>query len=128
MIRFQYHSAPDEHLAFEHFSLEGDVSRGYVLLGWSTSGGSEGFDGAPPEMLQMWFETLGEAMSHCANEFGITRDRWQAPTTATPPAGSFSRSTRGRRAGESNVLNPDNIRAREQESTRRKPPGTASQP
>ncbi len=112
MIRFSFDPKPEDELAFEHFSLEGDNTRGYVLLAWNTVP-----TGTPeqelPEMLQMWFETLGEAMKHCVNELGIMKDQWHAPTASSPPS-QFD-SVRRRRAGDdSTVLNPNNVKKREE--------------
>jgi len=104
VIRFSYDTPEDAELPFDHFSIEGDNDRGYVLLAWCNTvaeGASE------PAMMQQWFEMLGEALDHCAAEFCIMRDDWHAPTVE-PPIGSFGRPDRGRRKGESTVLNPNN--------------------
>jgi hypothetical protein len=106
MIRFSYEPAPDVEAPFEHFSLEGDIERGFVLLAWD----NDTDDDSP--MLQLWFETLGEALNHCSVRYGITRDDWAAPIVS-PSIGRFERVNRGRRKGEVTVLNPDNVRARE---------------
>ncbi|MCA8913999.1 MAG: hypothetical protein KDB90_01205 [Planctomycetes bacterium] len=106
MIRFSYDCPPDLQLPFRHFSLEGDNKRGYVLLGWNDEAAGEGFEELADMMLQQWFETLGEALDHCVNEFCITRNDWHAPTVQ-PPAAHFDRSDRGRRKGESTLLNPN---------------------
>lgn len=112
MIRFSYDAPPEENAPFQHFSLEGDNVRGYVLLGWDTPKPGATEDELP-EMLQMWFETLGEAMNHCVNEFGIMKGSWHAPTVA-PPVGKFDSSRKRRTQGEdSQVLNPDNVKKRE---------------
>jgi hypothetical protein len=106
MIRFSYDSPPDSGMPFRHYSLEGDNQRGYVLLGWSDEAPAEGFsDELAGMMLQQWFETLGEALDHCMSEFCIMRGDWHAPTTR-PPVSKFDRSDRGRRKGESTLLNP----------------------
>ena len=113
MIRFSYETPEDVNSPFKHFSLEGDNTRGYVLLGWNddpTPGAEpegEGFGNELADMmLQQWFETLGEALDHCNEEFCIMRTDWQAPTVA-PPVGKFAASGRGRRKGESTLLNPN---------------------
>lgn len=111
MIRFSYDPPPEEHSSFQHFSLEGDNVRGYVLLGWDTPK-PNATEEELPEMLQMWFETLGEAMTHCANEFGIMKHSWHAPTVSAPVS-KFDSSRRRRAGEESQVLNPDNVRKRE---------------
>ena len=106
MIRFSYDCPADLQLPFQHFSLEGDNKRGYVLLGWNDDAVGEGFESELADMmLQQWFETLGEALDHCVNEFCITRDDWHAPTVQ-PPASKFDQPNRGRRKGESTLLNP----------------------
>ena len=110
MIRFSYDSPADSGSPFGHFSLEGDNKRGYVLLGWNDEASSEGFaDELADMMLQQWFETLGEALDHCVNEFCITRTDWHAPTVQ-PPQVQFDRADRGRRKGESTLLNPNAAR------------------
>lgn len=108
MIRFSYDPPKDAGNAFEHYSLEGDNERGYVLLAWSTTPGEDG----EPRMMQAWFETLGEALNHCVSEHCILREDWHAPTVA-PPVGKFERTDRGRRKGGSNVLNEENVKNRE---------------
>lgn len=108
MIRFSYDPPKDRNFAFEHFSLEGDNERGYVLLAWSSAPAEDG----EPKMMQAWFETLGEALNHCVSEHCIMREDWHAPTVA-PPVSKFERSDRGRRTRESNVLNEKNVRDRE---------------
>ncbi|MBZ0136705.1 MAG: hypothetical protein K8I27_10060 [Planctomycetes bacterium] len=104
MIRFSYDSPDDAGIPFKHFSLEGDNERGYVLLGWNDSPADD------PElgdmMLQQWFETLGEALDHCNADFCIMRTDWHAPTVS-PPTSQFDRADRGRRKGESTLLNPN---------------------
>ncbi|HRJ78351.1 MAG: hypothetical protein HPKKFMNG_02798 [Planctomycetes bacterium] len=91
MIRFRYDPEPEEGLDFQHYTLEGNNAAGYVLLGFNDPGeegdaefnGEEGFEGSEgAEMLQHWFETLGEAM-HLAESLGISRARWQAPIIKT---------------------------------------------
>ena len=107
MIRFSYDSPDDAGTPFKHFSLEGDNERGYVLLGWNDDPVGEGFETTMSDMmLQQWFETLGEALDHCNEEFCIMRTDWQAPTVA-PPHSKFERPDRGRRKGESTLLNPN---------------------
>ena len=108
MIRFSYDASAESAPLFQHFSLEGDNNRGYVLLGWNDDvGESEGFgEELQDMMLQQWFETLGEALDHCVSEYCILRDDWHAPTVK-PPLSDFSRSDRGRRKGESTLLNPN---------------------
>jgi hypothetical protein len=104
MIRFSYDSPADSGSPFGHFSLEGDNKRGYVLLGWNDEPAAEGFDAEMADMmLQQWFETLGEALDHCVNEFAILRHEWHAPTVQ-PPVGKFGAP--GRRKGDSQLLNP----------------------
>ena len=112
MIRFSFDAPADSGAVFQHFSLEGDNNRGYVLLGWNDDG-AEGFDEELQDMmLQQWFETLGEALDHCVSEYCILRDEWHAPTVQ-PPLSDFSRADRGRRKGESTVLNPNAAKPRE---------------
>lgn len=110
MIRFSYECPKEVESPFKHFSLEGDNKRGYVLLAWNDEPkgeGGEGFgDDLADMMLQQWFETLGEALDHCNEEFCIMRTDWQAPTV-TPPMSQFTASGRGRRKGESTLLNPN---------------------
>jgi hypothetical protein len=113
MIRFSYDAPNESDTLFQHFSLEGDNNRGYVLLGWNDEGQSEGFaDELQDMMLQQWFETLGEALDHCVEEYYIMRSDWHAPT-AQPPTGKFSKADRGRRKGESTLLNPNATKPRE---------------
>jgi hypothetical protein len=107
MIRFSYDAPKDADLPFGHYSLEGDNKRGYVLLGWNDTAAGEGFgEELAGMMLQQWFETLGEALDHCVSEFFIMRNDWHAPTVS-PPVGKFEKSDRGRRKGESTLLNPN---------------------
>jgi hypothetical protein len=111
MIRFSYDTPEDTELPFEHFSIEGDNERGYVLLAWSMTPPPEGDE---PAMMQQWFELLGEALDHCANEFCIMRDDWHAPTVE-PPISNFARPDRGRRKSDPTVLNPDNFKRHDKE-------------
>lgn len=104
MIRFSYDTPDDLDLPFRHFSIEGNNERGYVLLGWNDG---EGFGGDDDVMLQQWFETLGEALDFCNGEYFIMRGDWHAPTVKPPLSGQFGRIDRGRRKGESTLLNPD---------------------
>ena len=114
MIRFKYDPLQGENLAFEHFTIEGDNKRGYVLLAYSDDKpfDPDGFDDADgpdargAEMLQLWFETLGEALTHSADELGIGRDSWNAPNTALP-SGTWKPTTRTRPGKEGKPLNPD---------------------
>lgn len=103
MIRFSYDTRDDDTGPFKHFSLEGDNKRGYVLLGWNDDNPA---DPHADMMLQQWFETLGEALDFCNAEFCIMRTDWQAPTVA-PPVSGFTAADRGRRKGDSTLLNPD---------------------
>lgn len=102
MIRFQYRMPDDADGPLRQFSIEGDNTRGYVLLAWGDKPPIEEED---PTFVQLWFETLGEALSHCVNDYGIMKDSWHAPTAALPQT-NFSRPDRGRRNRESNLLNP----------------------
>lgn len=112
MIRFSFDSPADAGHAYGHFSIEGDNTRGYVLLGWSPHVKTKA------RHYQAWFETLGEALSHCAATFHIPKDSWSAPT-ATPPPVFFKREDRGRRKGEASVLNSENVRERERRDSER---------
>lgn len=96
MIRFSYDAPSKEDHSFEHFSIEGDNTRGYLLLAWDDRAKKPDED--TREMFQKWFVTLGEAMGYCVENFSILKDRWHAPTVA-PPVGKFD-STRRRRAGQ----------------------------
>ncbi len=115
MIRFSFDPPADIELPFEHFSIEGDNDRGFVLLAWNSD------HQHTDRMLQSWFETLGEALTHCSGEYGISRDQWHAPTVA-PPVSRFQRINRGRRKGEATVLNAENVSRREQATGRAAPP------
>ncbi len=109
MIRFQYDPDPTLGIPYQHFTIEGDNTRGYVMLAWNDEKEvEEGFSNPGQTMLQAWFETLGEAMEHCVEEFSILKQEWNAPTSG-PQESSFdhARSTRNKR--ESNVLNRDNV-------------------
>lgn len=102
MIRFQYVMPADAEGSLRNFSIEGDNERGYVLLAWGAKPPTEEDDAT---FVQLWFETLGEALSHCVNDYGIMKDSWHAPT-GTPAQVNFGRPDRGRRNRESNLLNP----------------------
>ncbi len=114
MIRFSFDPAADAESSFEHFSLEGDNDRGYVLLAWNEASKDDS-----DRILQAWFETLGEALNHCSAQYCIRREDWHAPTVA-PPVGRFDKVSRGRRKGEATVLNAENISRREQAAAERK--------
>lgn len=93
MIRFCFNPQPADTHAFEHFAIEGDNVRGYLLLGWNRVTPESGPDARMS--FQLWFETLAEAMAYSNNEFGIVREWWQAPHVQ-PPAAAFD-PTRKRR-------------------------------
>lgn len=112
MIRFSFDSPVDSGHAFGHFSIEGDNTRGYVLLGW------EPRQKTRARHYQAWFETLGEALAHCSANFHISKDSWYAPTS-TPPPVHFRREDRGRRKGEATILNSENVRERERRDSER---------
>lgn len=105
MIRFQYDPDPTLGIPYQHFTIEGDNTRGYVMLAWNDQPKDSD---TGQTMLQAWFETLGEAMDHCVEEFSILKQEWNAPTSG-PQESSFehARSTRSKR--ESNVLNRENV-------------------
>jgi hypothetical protein len=88
MIRFSYDADTDQH-SFAHFAIEGDNTRGYLLLAWHDEKPGE----EEREIFQKWFETLGQCMAFCVNEFSILKDRWHAPT-AVPPVARFESARR----------------------------------
>ncbi|MHC4839637.1 MAG: hypothetical protein ACYTDT_01570 [Planctomycetota bacterium] len=109
MIRFQYDPDPSLGIPYGHFTIEGDNTRGYVMLAWNDEkAADEGFSGAGETMIQAWFETIGEAMYHCIEEYSILRKEWNAPSSG-PQISSFESTRQNRRKGDSNVLNPDNV-------------------
>ncbi len=83
MLRFQFDREPDEQFPFDHFTIEGNNSQGYALLGFDDL--PAGADPDNRRMLQKWFETLADAMSFAQDQLGIAKDRWQAPI---PKSGS----------------------------------------
>lgn len=110
MIRFQYDPDPDFDILRQHFTIEGDNTRGYVILAWNDEKPvKEGFSNPEQTIIQAWFETLGEAMDHCLEEYSILRQEWNAPTSGLQESSfGYTRSSR-RRKGESNVLNQNNV-------------------
>lgn len=94
MIRFSFDSNEEDH-SFDHFSIEGDNRRGYLLLAWNKNIRKGETD---RETFQKWFETLGGAMSYCVQNFSILKDRWHAPTSAPPPARFESMRRKAREA------------------------------
>ncbi|MCC6573028.1 MAG: hypothetical protein IT462_04480 [Planctomycetes bacterium] len=77
MLRFQFDPPAQEPFAFDHYSIEGNNSRGFALLGWNNLEPGEDPEGKP--MLQQWFETLGDAMRFAQDKLGISKGRWEAP-------------------------------------------------
>lgn len=88
MIRFSYDTDSDQN-SFPHFAIEGDNARGYLLLAWH----DDKKDEQEREVFQKWFETLGQCMTFCVNEFSIMRESWHAPTV-TPPVARFESARR----------------------------------
>lgn len=114
MMRFQFHPEHPDDFAFDHFAIEGDNSRGYVFLAWNDPRQARENSAYDAPMMQLWFETLGEAMRMSQDEFAIPRELWQAPTMA-PPIVQVPGSGRRPGSGESSVLNPDALSDRKTE-------------
>ena len=91
MIRFRFDPGKDSEFAYGCFAIEGDNTHGYVLLAYNvpdqaddSSSGSDGFGDEEEDALQLWFETLADALSHCRDDFGIRKDEWYAPSDTLP--------------------------------------------